>query len=582
MALSKDWLLEEAGTKVYYRGVDIHQSQPIKVKRNGTQYEAYIWGTEKYHVKIDTGAWEPDCSCTCPYDYGYVCKHIVALGLAILEGNFTEAEVNYIDIEEAEIEEYFDAEFYRNTFLQAPSEQQNAFIKLLFTKHEHIRAQFTRFVQNDRQAVEAVDVDIIQIKNSVHGKLDSLDISIPYDFYDDEGDGIRELGLSEIKNILQPYFSNARSKFSKGDLRAGVAILTGVYEGCHNLEEPYLEEMGVEWGVISDFESDVQEVFVEALEGVSSALNTVIVRSDKTVEAIDQLFDRVRFYNEDETSRSHPMVYDLKAWEPLLDQFISLEGAAAHVLQCLEREDLLDEPSCATLILKIANETDDEALWLESAKANATYNPKIALQLLEFYDEQGEIAAFYHLAKDTFAAHPRALSGYLADKISPKYHRTFFVQVLSFHSLNYHSIKHYEQMRDVMTEPERDMFLQSANMQWNYNFYAKVLAVEKDYEKLLNLVKKHIAHPEYIIFLRVLAQAKPEICWNMTAERIDSLLQAGQRGRDWYRSFAEELKLIGDVSSEYAQRVKALASVLMSDYPRLRALKDEFQMAKLI
>lgn len=580
MALTKDWLLQEAGSKVYFRGVSIHSSQPLKVQKTGNHYEAYIWGTEKYYVTMDADGWPPACSCTCPYDFGYICKHIVALGLAILDGNFREPAAGFTEIEEAEVEDDLDAAFYRNTFLKASQEEQNAFLKQLFTKHPNIRAQFRRFVQSDQQAVDTVDV--VNIRDSVHGKLDSLDIDIPYDFYDDEGDGIRDLGLSTIESVLRPYFANAASKFAKGDLKSGVAILAGIYEGCHNLEEPFLEEIGVEWEVISDFESDVLEVFTEQLETVSQTLKQVIAENTKIVEAIDQLFARIHFYNEDQKSKSHPMVYNLEDWNSLLNQFLEFEETAAYFLNHLEKEDLLDEPSTGALVLKIAEKIDNEALWLKSAEANAGYDPKIALQLLAFYDEKKDTASFYRVAQNVYAEHPPALSGYLADTISPQENRTFFVQVLSFHSLNYRSIKHYKMVRHHMTNHEKQMFLNQARADWNKAFYLQVLEVEEDYATLLELAKQNINELAFIIFLRPLISADSDACWKMTAERIKSLLRTGTRGREWYRSFAEELNLISSINLQYAQKVKALVSVLLSEFPRLIAMKDEFRKARLI
>ena len=243
---------------------------------------------------------------------------------------------------------------------------------------------------------------------------------------------------------------------------------------------------------------------------------------------------------------------------------------------------MLDEPSAGTLVLKIAEKIDNKALWLKTAEANASYNPKIALQLLEFYNEKKDTASFYRVAQDVYAKHPLALSGYLADTISPQENRTFFVQVLSFHSLNYRSIKHYETVRHHMTDQEKQMFLHQARAGWNKDFYLQVLEVEEDYATLLELAKQNINELVFIIFLRPLISADPDACWNMTTKRIKSLLRAGTRGREWYHSFAEELNLISSINSEYAQKVKALISVLLSEFPRLIAMKDEFRMAKLI
>lgn len=57
-----------------------------RIKQTGNTYKAKVRGTETYHVELTVlPSGPPDIGCDCPYNYGPVCKHGIALGLAVLD-----------------------------------------------------------------------------------------------------------------------------------------------------------------------------------------------------------------------------------------------------------------------------------------------------------------------------------------------------------------------------------------------------------------------------------------------------------------------------------------------------------------
>ena len=71
----------------YYKGGDVKRLE--KVGEN--EFSAMVFGTEKYSVYVKT---DDDAiiehECDCPYDFGDVCKHKVAVFYAIRDGNFSD------------------------------------------------------------------------------------------------------------------------------------------------------------------------------------------------------------------------------------------------------------------------------------------------------------------------------------------------------------------------------------------------------------------------------------------------------------------------------------------------------------
>lgn len=70
----------------YERGVEyFHEGRVRDLVQSGQRITASVEGTRKYSVTIHTDKEDFGASCTCPYDWGGYCKHIVATLIALSE-----------------------------------------------------------------------------------------------------------------------------------------------------------------------------------------------------------------------------------------------------------------------------------------------------------------------------------------------------------------------------------------------------------------------------------------------------------------------------------------------------------------
>ena len=71
---------------IYERGVGYYDAGAVvRIERKDDVFHARVEGTKTYRVTLTMRpAGPPALHCTCPYDYGAVCKHGIALGLAVL------------------------------------------------------------------------------------------------------------------------------------------------------------------------------------------------------------------------------------------------------------------------------------------------------------------------------------------------------------------------------------------------------------------------------------------------------------------------------------------------------------------
>ncbi len=123
----------------YYRGSDVKKLE--KVSEN--EFSAVVFGSEKYsiYVKINGNA-IIEHKCDCPYDWGNVCKHKVAVFYAIRNGNFTDTSDKL------------------NSLLENLHESAlRKFVSILLKKDSQFRREFLREFDEDFEEDEDDEFD---------------------------------------------------------------------------------------------------------------------------------------------------------------------------------------------------------------------------------------------------------------------------------------------------------------------------------------------------------------------------------------------------------------------------------------
>ena len=81
----------EVERKIVERGLDYYRCGGVKKleKVGAGEFSAVVFGTEKYKVYVKLNGENIVASeCDCPYDYGDICKHEVAVFYAVRHGKF--------------------------------------------------------------------------------------------------------------------------------------------------------------------------------------------------------------------------------------------------------------------------------------------------------------------------------------------------------------------------------------------------------------------------------------------------------------------------------------------------------------
>lgn len=83
--ITEDIIRDLATTSSYLRGIEYFEDGEVdRVWIENGKYHAYVQGAELYKVTISGKKGNIQTTCSCPYDWEGVCKHVVAVMLTVL------------------------------------------------------------------------------------------------------------------------------------------------------------------------------------------------------------------------------------------------------------------------------------------------------------------------------------------------------------------------------------------------------------------------------------------------------------------------------------------------------------------
>ena len=129
MKITAQKIRELCTAQYFSRGKEYHSDSLVhNLRKKGNTVKAMVRGADDYRVEINFRRNNIDASCTCPYDWGGYCKHIVATLLELAEGTpldrekkeadqgLTQAKIS--DLSREELMEFITEELHRNPYLE--------------------------------------------------------------------------------------------------------------------------------------------------------------------------------------------------------------------------------------------------------------------------------------------------------------------------------------------------------------------------------------------------------------------------------------------------------------------------------
>jgi hypothetical protein len=591
MKLTKNWLITNANNTSYSRGRS-YIGSVRKLKKEGDTYTAKVDGSETYKVEITELKDSIATDCTCPYNFDGVCKHIVAVGLNILSGNFKEVETAEIiegHIPSLQNEEPIDlVSFYQKEFKKAKKDKQEAFLKLIFTRDTVLCRQFLTYIRPPAPPL-SISTDITELSNEIAARLMDIDTDeflsdenedhygrgrgrYDYDDYDDESEAYDTEALDkEVLRLLEPYSEKALQFLEKGQFLDSFRVLLAIYEALFIVEDPELDEY-----TDYSYGGEIETFFEKATgEWIEKTIFKTIKKSDYG-NILALILDRWQHFK-----RFHGKT-EVAPYELLNDElffFIIQKAEAEQIFLDLMTANNLHTSSHYYLTKKLCLALKQSDFLLEQLANYGLDNVELAKELMQQYIDKDNRNVFVSVAQKACEKFNWQVNEFVAEKILPTDNLGFFRKIVSEVASSRKRLDLYHRWREQVTPMEGEAYI-SGLKNTNQHFYISILADAKRFSDVLIFAEQNVEKLHTDIFstaARLVLNIYPNEIFPLYCERIILYMGKGAAtSRSQYQNAVAILKPVKDIKGKEAE-IKVFSSELRKIYNRLPAFLDELK-----
>lgn len=245
--LTEALIRQNADSKSFARGKDYyHEGAVIALVRRSEIIEAEVEGSdvEPYEVSarlLPDGGIEADC--TCPYDWGGWCKHIVAALLACLHEPETVEERPPL----ASLLSPLDRDTLQTLLLRL-AERKHGLTDEIAAEVEKLQFRPSPAPAAEGTPSQAAPIDPAAIRKQIRKRMKEIGRGgggYGYDDYGDEYDG-----AADLEDEVGPLIESAEELVKAGDSRRALSLLEAV-----------TDELVSSWDLVEDVTSDGSELF---------------------------------------------------------------------------------------------------------------------------------------------------------------------------------------------------------------------------------------------------------------------------------------------------------------------------------
>ena len=524
---------------VYYEDGSV-----VRVWSAKNVYHAQVEGSRLYEVTISgkNGAVEADC--TCPYDWGGACKHIVAAMLAICHDN----KIKKIKDDAPDIKKLVE---------KVDAARLKKFLIDALTADAKLLKDFTIFARGDKETDKTAD----KYKNAVLAQFNKLGGWENY--YDDYYDNYE----SPVPECVNTFMETAGKYAAQKNYKEAVKIYQGVADACiEAFRDEQCEDIG------DDFHFAAQEACQRISELVGKIGATLAARKP----CLDYL---VAAYQALERPGTFAQTFE---------QAIRTRNEAAYLL---DKKDI-DFSSLIRLKLLIAKGNYDEVVAF-GEKIYAEH-PETVVPLAEFYLKHGKQEKAIALAEETLerlqksgkndpyrwepTEQQKQIRLFLDRCYDPatEYLKTVenLIMLLDLES----EIGHYRKLRSILkTGKEKQAALDRLDglLGEDYDLLFKIYSLEKDRERLLKLAGKSMRFGVFDDIIKAIRDAYPDECFELYKKKISGFLESVKK-RSGYRQAAYWLKLMRQIP-DHQDKFRKYVEHLRTKYSKRSAFKEEIK-----
>ena len=536
----------------------------------GETYRAHVYGTHRYTVRVWDESGAIGSSCTCPYDWGGVCKHIVAVMLSVLEqqelGQAVQAVGQPVALDA-------DASVQVDDLLASLShEQLQAFIRLQtgeFPKlidNLHIFAQGA--VESDK-TVEAYTAEVAAALADGSFQNPYADAD-EYSYSNDDDDDDDEYGT--VEEVLEPYRDAAQKYLAQHNWMESAKIQEAIVHACGQLRLAHDDADDADDDDAYGYDRDDDYVAAAGLTEARRALQDWAELIANAAEGPDKQRLIERF-----VAVFAPDAYDLgpQPWEHAFQSAVQTAPEAEAALQYIDALKLKDrDPDKAGVLLHLLDLSGDTDRFLSVGQNAIRHHPHLALPLTDKLIAIGERAEaikaaetalgqlrdeLYHFEyRDT----REDLLRFLVKTCDPQRESRKLLNHAGTLLFEYNDPKDYVLLRDLMTtQAQRDKLIQQVQTKCKPETVTEILSAEERWDDLLAYARLHTHVHSFPHVIRRLRDHFPEACFDLYRQVVTDLLESGT-GQRLYDSIASHARQMHDIPGQEEAFGQFMAGVI--------------------
>lgn len=536
MKISIENILSIAPSKIYQRGLDYYRSNKIvRIERKNNDISAEVEGSngEIYEVSIDfdKNGNVKFYDCDCPYDGGPICKHIVAVLLKL-----SEDDVQY-NLPLEEMLESLTKEKLIKLIVDLANKDSKIKDKLCskfassLDKNTNIESEIDNIIYaySDRDGFVNYDVCYDMCM-----EIDAV-VSDEFSLYKDDG------SLERIKNLLTINHKTISLMDKCDDSDGGITtilydIKESLFTACNDILNSNDEEKCIEFlsTICDEMKNKNYDYW---LESKCDLLKITVQFSKYNKSKVFEILDD--FINQCEKEQK----YYLSNAVLLKFKFLEMNENEKSAEEFLYRYSYVDD-ICEYFVKKYIDEKKyvlAEELCIDKIK-NTDYPISWESLLSSVYEESKQFDKQLKIELDS---------------------------LINGNANSYTTVKNLMKKFDLWNK-NRDALLKKLSQKLSVYNYADILRDEKEYDKLLCLVKEHrLLIKSYFPFI---ATEYPEDAYKLYSDYIIYLAQRSSSRKE-YQSCCKEIKSLYDAGG--TAEAKRLVMFLKNKYPQKPAFLDE-------
>ncbi|MEY4935768.1 MAG: hypothetical protein RIS64_2127 [Bacteroidota bacterium] len=619
MAITEKWLRANSISQSFQRGRG-YQESVQQLAKQGNVYTATVYGTSRYKVKIIDDSNDIECSCNCPYDLDGFCKHIIAVGLCIIEGDFKSKSMTLPTTQSGFVGKQLPIDklnFYDRTFSVARQSQQATFLRALFAEDENLCRRFLAFQQPLVLSQEAAPIavqalqlpktvdDFSECSQTIAGIIMAIDTDpymkeesdMDYDDYDEYGEYEEEEETHDtealtqtVENQLNPYYQQCLTLLQQRKVLDSFYGLLCLYEASFLVEsEDWMESEDRTYQDMM-YEDWTKKVPI----WVSAAKNIFIQKADYQL-VMELIWQRRDYFARFQKTSDDYIPYssfaemeDLITWAT---PTIETKRLCLNELQ--DRNLLVSKNHSVTLLL--CNGLNDNELLLNCFEKYGSEYSELSLEWLKRLLEVGNRPKWVQTAHKIYNANalksklnphffPKtnaALDDYIFQNLKLEDNLVFFKAFMGAYARERQNLVAYQYWKAVASLAELELYYHELRTN-NPSFYIQLMKADEKYDDLLAYAKSLVTDSRNTFFVEAtepILNVKDDAVLKLYKERIlHQMDTSSKKTREIYAAYISGLKPVLKMTKK-GKEVKGFSDLLRSRYMRYPAFVDELKKA---